>query len=388
MVSSQPLKIAVVAGEASGDLLGGYLIEALKKRLPNAQFVGVGGPLMQRHGLQSLFDMQTLSVMGYVEVLKKLPSLLAMRRQLKRQLVQMRPDVMIGIDAPDFNLALEQHCKQAGIATLHYVSPSVWAWRYKRIYRIQKSADAVLCLFPFEPAIYQKIGMPSTYVGHPLADAIPLQPDMRALRQQYKYPQTQKIFALLPGSRLSEVDRLAPILIETARLILQEYPDARFLVPLINQTTRQCFLQHIYTQEAQDLPIEVMFGHASAAMLAADAVVVASGTASLEAALLKKPMVIIYKVAPLTYRLMRRKALLPYVGLPNILAGEFIVPELIQDDAEPHKIVRALLSQLADPIHLKSLQEKLLHIHHQLRQNNAERAADAVIAHLKAKARL
>ena len=385
--ATTPYKIAIVAGEASGDLLGSMMIAALKARFPDAEFVGIGGPKMQSAGCRSLFPMETLAVNGYAEVLRNLRPILAIRKALKRMLLADRPDIFIGVDAPDFNFGLEAALKKAGITTVHYVSPSIWAWRGERIKKITRSVSHMLALFPMEPAIYQQAGIPVTYVGHPLADVLPLQPDQAGMREQMRLPERATVFALLPGSRQNEVRSLAETFIQTAQKLHEQFPQAIFLVPLISRPTRDFFERELYRLGASELPLRIMFGHAHDAIVAADAVLVASGTATLETALLKRPMVITYKVSKLTYRLMWHRKYLPYIGLPNVLAGEFIVPEILQDDATPENLSQALANQVSHRRVTERLQERFTAMHLQLRQNTAERAADAIAPYLLRKVR-
>ncbi|MEW9898467.1 lipid-A-disaccharide synthase [Chitinivorax sp. PXF-14] len=376
------IKIALVAGEASGDLLGSHLIRALKARFPNAEFAGIGGPKMQSEGMNSIYPMETLAVNGYVEVLRNLRPILRMRRELKARLLAERPHVFIGVDAPDFNLGLERDLKSAGITTIHYVSPSIWAWRGERIKKIKHCVSHMLALFPMEPALYEAEGIPVTYVGHPLADSFPLVPDREAMREQLEIAQDATVFALLPGSRQSEVAALAETYIETAKLLAEQMPQAQFLVPLVSRQTRDMFETMLYKRNAQELPLRIMFGHARDAMVAADAVLVASGTATLETALMKRPMVIAYKVSPLTYKLMWNRKYLPYIGLPNVLAGEFVVPEILQGDATPENLARTLINIVDNRRLSDRLVSRFTDIHLQLRQNSAQRAADAISRYL------
>lgn len=376
------IKIALVAGEASGDLLGSHLIRALKARFPNAEFAGIGGPKMQSEGMNSVYPMETLAVNGYVEVLRNLRPILRMRRELKARLLAERPHVFIGVDAPDFNLGLERDLKSAGITTIHYVSPSIWAWRGERIKKIKHCVSHMLALFPMEPALYEAEGIPVTYVGHPLADSFPLEPDREAMREQLDIAQDAIVFALLPGSRQSEVAALAETYISTAKLLAEQVPRVQFLVPLVSRQTRELFETTLYKLNAQDLPLRIMFGHARDAMVAADAVLVASGTATLETALMKRPMVIAYKLSPLTYKLMWNRKYLPYIGLPNVLAGEFIVPEILQGDATPENLARTLINIVDNRRLSDRLISRFTDIHLQLRQNSAQRAADAISRYL------
>ena len=378
------VRIAMVAGEASGDLLGSHLIAALKARLPNAVFYGVGGPKMIGQGFDSWHSLEKLAVRGYVEVLRHYREIAGIRNDLKRRLRAEPPDVFVGIDAPDFNLALEKSLKRRGVPSIHYVSPSIWAWRGKRIHKIGAAVSRVLALFPFEPALYEKQGIPVSYVGHPLADVLPLEDGRQSARTLLGLSAQQPVFALLPGSRQSELQYMAATFIETARLIQRSLPKALFLVPLTTRETRLSFETALYQCKANDLSIRLLFGHAHEAMMAADTILVASGTATLEAALLKRPMAIVYKMAPLTYRLMRRMGYLPYVGLPNVLAGRFVVPEFIQDDATPENLAQALLNLYADKVSCARLAEVFRAIHLQLKQNAAEKAATAVLSCLPA----
>ena len=375
--------IALVAGEASGDLLGAHLIEAVRRQAPGVRFVGIGGPKMKAAGMEVWYPLEKLAVNGYAEVLRHLPELLRIRRELKSRLLAERPALFLGIDAPDFNLGLELKLRRGGIPTLHYVSPSIWAWRGERIRKIKRAVSEMLALFPFEPAIYEKVGMPARYVGHPLADMLPLKPDRAAMREQMKLPLDRKVFALLPGSRMGEVRQHAALFIESARLILQRIPDAQFLVPLVNRETRELFEQTLWRMEAQDLPMTLMFGHAHDAMTACDGVLIASGTATLEAALLKRPMVITYRLPGLSWRLMKGRNYQPYIGLPNILAGRFVVPELLQDDATPQNLVDALLNQVSRKEVVAGLEAEFTRMHLELRQNTAERVAEALLPWLE-----
>ncbi|HEY5994165.1 MAG TPA: lipid-A-disaccharide synthase [Gallionellaceae bacterium] len=381
-MTQQAKVIAIVAGEASGDQLGSLLMQAIKRARPDARFIGIGGPKMQAEGMEVLFPMEKLSVMGYIEVLKHLFEILGIRRKLRSRLISDKPDLFIGIDAPDFNLGLEMALKRRGIPVVHYVSPSIWAWRGKRIHKIKQAVNHILALFPFEAPLYEKAGVPVTYVGHPLADVFPLNPDRQAMRDQMRIMQGETVFAFLPGSRQGEVRRLARTYIETARLILEKMPKARFLVPLATRETRTLFEEEQWRMEAQQLPMSLLFGHAHDAMIAADCALVASGTATLEAALLKCPMVITYKLPRLTYWMVKRRAYLPYVGLPNILAGKFIVPELLQDDATPENLAQALMNLVSNKQAVADLREAFAAMHTELRQDAASRAAEAVLRYL------
>lgn len=375
--------IAIVAGEASGDLLGSYLMEALKEVPPDVRFIGIGGPKMQAVGMEVLFPMEKLAVNGYIEVLRHYRELVGIRRNLRNRFIAEPPDLFIGIDAPDFNLDLELALKQKGIPTVHYVSPSIWAWRGERIHKIKQSVSHILALFPFEAPLYEKAGVAVTFVGHPLADMLPDHPNREEMREQMRImPKHAKVFALLPGSRQGEVRRLAKTYIQTAKLILQKIPEAQFLVPLASRETRTIFENELWKQEAQQLPITMLFGHAHDAMIAADGALVASGTATLEAALLKCPMVITYKMPALTYWIAKRKQYLPYVGLPNILAGRFVVPEILQDDATPENLSQALLNLVHNKNAVAELEQTFGNIHQTLRQDTAHKAAAAILPYL------
>jgi lipid-A-disaccharide synthase len=375
------VRIGIVAGEASGDLLGSHLMQALKLKRSDIEFVGIAGPKMMGEGAQSLFPIERLSVRGYVEVIKHLFGLLRLRRQLLNHLLANRIDLFIGIDAPDFNFWLEKKLKNKGITAIHYVSPSVWAWRKNRIKKIKHAVSHILALFPFEPALYQNEGIPVTYVGHPLADILPMEPDTTAAREGLKLKPSSLVIAMLPGSRQSEVQQHAELFVKTAKLIYADFPNAVFLVPLITRETRQIFELAIF-HENESLPIQILFGHAHDAMEAADVVIVASGTATLEAALLKKPMVITYRMSKLSWQILKRMRLQPYVGLPNVLAEKFVVPELLQDESTPEKLAEATIKLLSDADNIAEIKTEFTKIHHSLKQNTAEKAANAILAYL------
>jgi lipid-A-disaccharide synthase len=375
-------RVAIVAGEASGDLLGAALIRALKARWPGIEFYGIAGPKMIGEGARTLYPMEKLSVRGYVEVLRSLREILRIRSGLTRTLLKAKPDLFIGIDAPDFNFRLERRLKAAGIPTVHYVSPSIWAWRPERIHSIAKAVDRVLVLFPFEEALYQKAGIPVTFVGHPLADEMPLEPDRREARAQLRLPTAMVPVALLPGSRVSELELHADLIIETARELIARRPELRFFVPLATRETRDYFERRIYALEARELPITILFGHARLALHAAEVALVASGTAALEAALARCPMVITYRLSRLTHWLVKRKLLLPYVGLPNVLAGEFIVPELLQEQATPGNLAQALGNWLDNQTARKRLRERFARLHAELARGHDERLAQALAPYL------
>jgi lipid-A-disaccharide synthase len=376
------VRVAIVAGEASGDVLGAALIRALKGRWPALEFEGIAGPKMEAEGARSLYPMEKLAVRGYVEVLKSLKGILAIRRGLARRLLDRKPDLFIGIDAPDFNLALEARLKAAGVPTVHYVSPSLWAWRPERIRTIGRSVDRMLVMFPFEEGIYRDAGIGVDYVGHPLADAMPLVPDRAEARAQLRLPASAVPVALLPGSRVSELELHADLVIETARRLAAARPELRFFVPLATRETRELFERRLYEREARELPITVLFGHARLALQAAEVALVASGTATLEAALARCPMVVTYRVKALTHWLVKRKAILPYFSLPNVLSGDFIVPELLQDDATPENLAQAMGNWLDNRIAREALRRRFDEIHRRLAAGHDERVVRALMPYL------
>lgn len=378
-MQQEKLVVGIVAGEASGDLLGSHLISALKSKRPELHFVGIGGPKMKAAGMEVLFPMEKLAVNGYFEVLRHYREIVVIRHKLRAHFLANKPDLFIGIDAPDFNLDLELVLKQNGIATVHYVSPSIWAWRGERINKIKRAVSKILCLFPHEPKLYQEAGVPVAFVGHPLADMLPEQPKRNEMRESMRIPLAAKVFALLPGSRQSEVRSLAETYIATAKIIMQSHPEARFLVPLVSRETRRIFEQALYDFDGEQLPFTLLFGHAQDAMIAADMVLVASGTATLECALLKRPMVITYRVSKVSWWLMKNKGYLPYVGLPNVLAGRFVVPELLQHDATPQNLAQALLNLLNDKGATAELEAIFMDMHHTLRQDTAQQAVAAIL---------
>jgi lipid-A-disaccharide synthase len=377
------VRIAMVAGEASGDLLAAHLIAALKQRLPDAEFVGIGGPKMQREGLDAWWPAEKLAVRGYAEVLRHYREITGIRSQLISRLLREKPDVFIGVDAPDFNLAVERKLKARGIPAIHYVSPSVWAWRGGRIDKIGRAVSRILAMFPFEPAIYEERRIPVSYVGHPLADMIPLESARAAARARLELPDDARIFALLPGSRQSELQFMGELYIETAQRLHERFPDALFLVPLVSRETRNQFEAALWKLGAQELPITMLFGHAQDALAAADCALVASGTATLEAALLKTPMVIAYRMSPWSWRLMKRMRYQPWVGLPNILAGRFVVPEFLQDEATSENLAQALANLLLDASVRQRLAGVFEGVHRQLKQGTAEKAAAAILPYLE-----
>ena len=369
----------MVAAEASGDLLAAHLIAALQERRPQLRFSGIGGPKMIALGFDSQVPMDSLGVRGYAEVFRHYRSIMAIRRKLAERLLQQRPAAFIGVDSSDFNLDLEKRLKDAGIPTIQYVSPSIWAWRGWRLGRVARSVTHLLALFPFEPALYEKAGLPVTYVGHPLADVIPMEPDKTRARAELRVPAGRRVLAMLPGSRRSELHYMADMFVLTARRLLQDLPDTHFIVPTASRETREMFELALRRHQAMEMPLTLMFGHSHEALAAADAALVASGTATLEAALFKTPMVIAYRQSPVTWTLMRRMLYLPYIGLPNILAGEHLVPEFVQDKATPGALANALIELLQDGAAQRRQVDRFREIHAVLKQDTAQKAATAVL---------
>ncbi len=384
MPADTTVHIGMVAAEASGDLLAAHLIAALKERRPQLRFSGIGGPKMIAQGFESHVPMEKLGVRGYAEALRHYREIMGIRRRIAERMLAERPAVFIGVDSSDFNLDLERRLKDAGIPAIQYVSPSIWAWRGWRLRRIARSVTHLLAMFPFEPALYEKAGLPVTYVGHPLADLIPMEPDKARARIELRVPAGKRVIALLPGSRRSELHYMADLFVKTARRLLQDLPDVHFICPTASRETRDLFETTLRHYEARDLPLTLLFGHSHEALAAADIALVASGTATLETALIKTPMVIAYRQSPLTWALMRRMLYVPYIGLPNILAGERVVPEYVQDKATPGALAGALLDLLHDAGAQRRQLEKFREIHVLLRQDTAQKAADAVLAVLDA----
>lgn len=376
--------VAMVAGEASGDLLAAHLIAALRQHLPGARFVGIGGPKMQREGFDAWWPSEKLAVHGYAEALRHYREIAGIRKRLLARLIEQRPNAFIGVDAPDFNLWLEARLKARGVPAIHYVSPSVWAWRSGRVARIARSVSHMLTLFPFETEIYRQRGIPVSYVGHPFADMIPLEVDRAGAKTQLGVSKVAgRVFALLPGSRQSELRQLADLWVETAKRLLDRFPDSVFLVPLVSRETRLMFEEAIWRQGAQELPFKLLFGHAREALAACDAALVASGTATLEAALLKTPMVIAYRLAPLSWHLMRCMRLQPWIGLPNILASRFVVPEFLQHEASAENLAQALGNVVGDAQVKAAVERVFTSLHGQLRQETADKAASAILPYLQ-----
>ncbi|KJF79779.1 lipid-A-disaccharide synthase [Photobacterium angustum] len=374
---TKPLRIGIVAGEISGDILGAGFIKAIKAKYPDAEFVGVAGPRMQAEGCEALFDMEELAVMGIVEVLGRLPRLFKVKAELVKYFSDNPPDVFVGIDAPDFNLRLEKDLKESGIKTVHYVSPSVWAWRQKRIFKIEAATNLVLAFLPFEKAFYDKFNVPCEFVGHTMADAIPLQTDQGAAQTLLGLDPDKRWLAVLPGSRGSEMEMLAPPFIETCKKLKAKHPDLGFVVALVNQKRRAQFEQ-AWQQTAPDLDFVLVDDTARNVMIASDAVLLASGTVALECMLVKRPMVVGYKVKPLTAWLAKKMLKTKYVSLPNILADEELVTELLQEDCTPEKLYHEVDKMLYGDT--SELMLKFEQMHKTIRCNADEQAANAVLA--------
>lgn len=372
------MDLGLVAGEASGDLLGAHFINALKQEHPDLRAAGIAGPRMIEAGVEAIYPSEKLAVNGYVEVLRHLPELLWIRSRITRRFLKERPRVFVGIDAPDFNFTLEAKLKRAGIPTVHFVSPSIWAWRPERIHRIKLAVSHMLVVFPFEERIYREAGIPVTYVGHPLADVIPLEIDTAAARATLGLA-SGPVIALLPGSRKGEVARHARLMLDAAVLILKHHPDAQFVVPAANETAAQLIRQ---AAQGLNLPLHVLAGQSHTALAACDVTLVASGTATLEAALFKKPMVITYRMPAITARMMLKQALQPWVGLPNVLLREFVVPERLQDAATPEALANDALAWLDDAPRRLELHETFRTLHMSLRQGASARIAEALQPYL------
>jgi len=367
----------IVAGEASGDILGAGLIRALRRKYPRARFVGIGGEEMVAEGFHSLVPMERLSVMGLVEVLGRLRELFSIRARLMDYFLTHVPDVVIGIDSPDFTLGVERRCRDAGMLTAHYVSPSVWAWRQKRIFKIARSVDLMLTLFPFEARFYQEHNVPVAFVGHPLADLIPMEPDTLAARRSLGLNEQAPVLAILPGSRGSEVERLGALFLEAARWIQTRRQDLQLAIPCVNREREQQVRALVDALDVR-LAVTIVSGRSREVMAAADVVLLASGTATLEAMLLKKPMVVGYRLSNLSFKIVSRMVKSPYVALPNLLAGQPLVPEFIQDDATPQALAEAVLERLENAGERDRLTTAFTEIHHSLRHNADEQAAAAI----------
>lgn len=369
--------VAMVAGETSGDLLAGLLLGGLHQRWPGLTSAGIGGPRMAAHGFEPWWPYEKLAVHGFnMEVLRRFREIWNIRKALGDRLLTERPDVFVGVDAPDFNLGLEARLKAAGIKTVHFVSPSIWAWRGGRINKIHRSVDHMLCLFPFEPALYHAKGIAATFVGHPLADTIPIEVPRVASRQSLGMDDQVPLVAVLPGSRRGEVQHNTPAFLQTVALLSKQRPDLRFVLPVVPGLREM--VEPLVREHAPDAPLTLLDGRSHEALAACDVTLIASGTATLEAALFKRPMVIAYKISGLSWQIMKRMAYLPWVGLPNILLSDSVVPERLQHDANPARLAADVLAWLDQPARAASVQQRFLELHHQLKQDTARAATDAI----------
>jgi lipid-A-disaccharide synthase len=376
-------RIAMVAGETSGDLLAGLLLSGLRERWPGLQSAGIGGPKMAALGFEAWWPYEKLAVNGFVEVLRHYRELSGIRTQLGDRLLADPPSLFIGVDAPDFNLGLEARLKAGGIKSVHFVSPSIWAWRGKRIHKIHQSVDHMLCLFPFEPEIYERAGIPASYVGHPLADKIPLEPPRAAARQALGLAEGDTVVAVLPGSRGSEIKYIAPAFLQTVARLARLRPELRFVMPVVPRL--RAMVDPLVAQYAPDAPLTVVEGRSHEVLAACDVTLIASGTATLEAALFKVPMVIAYRLNTLNWHLMKNMGYLPWVGLPNILAREFLVPERLQHDANPDRLAQDVLDWLDNPAKADAVRQRFTEMHHLLKRDTARCASDAIAQVLQAR---
>lgn len=386
LISNRRVNVGIIAGEASGDILGAGLVRSLRTRYPNARFVGIGGDEMIAEGFRSLVPMERLSIMGLVEVLGRIRELFSIRSRLLSYFFATPPDVVIGIDSPDFTLAIERRCREAGIPSVHYVSPSVWAWRQKRIFKIAKSVDLMLTLLPFEARFYEEHQVPVVFVGHPLADRIPIVPETGKARHELGLDENVPLLALLPGSRAGEVERLGTLFLEAARWIQSKRPDVQLVIPCVNRE-REAQVRDLIEALDVKLQVTIVRGRSRDVMAASDVVLLASGTATLEAMLLKKPMVVGYRLSSVSYALVSRLVKVPYVSLPNLLAKQPLVPELLQDDATPESLGSAVLERLENQQERDRLIEAFTELHHTLRQDADEKAAQAISQLLEERAR-
>lgn len=369
-------RFAMVAGEASGDLLASHVLAAMQARWPQLSAQGIGGPQMVSRGFEPWWPAEKLSVSGYAEVLRHLREILGIRAALRDRLLEDKPDVFIGVDAPDFNLGLEEQLRPAGIRTVHFVCPSIWAWRMKRVEKLKRACDHVLCIFPFEPELLARHGVDSTYVGHPLASVIPMEPDQAGARAALGLPADAPVIAILPGSRRSEVEAMTPRFLAAAALLEKKHPGSWFVIPAV--PSLQARISELARQGPAPRHLVTVTGQSHAALAACDVALVASGTATLEAALFKRPMVISYHTHWLTYALMKPRHLQPWVGLPNILCGDFVVPELLQSNAKPESLAGALADWLNSPERMRSVQETFRQLHATLKRDTATLATDAI----------
>ena len=377
-----PVTIGIVAGEASGDALAAALIQAVRRLRPGVRFAGIAGPKMEAAGCEVWASTEELAVRGFVEVLSHLPRLIRLRRRIARRLLQQRIPLFVGVDSPDFNLGLARWLKRKGLRTVQFVSPSVWAWRRERLQSIGRAVDRMLALFPFEPPLYDAAGIAVTYVGHPLAEQAAGPSTRKSARETLRQSPTTPLFALLPGSRLSEIEMHARLVLDTAARIHEGRPDSRFIVPLVSRTTRDAFVEEQHRSGHDALPLTVLYGHAGDALRAADVALVASGTATLQAALARCPHVIFYRVSALTARIVRRRLLVPWVGLPNVLAGRFVVPELLQDDATPGNLAQAAQNLFDDTVTRRRIETLFGAMREALALDTGAVAADAVLGEL------
>ncbi|NRR31485.1 lipid-A-disaccharide synthase [Oxalobacteraceae bacterium] len=385
MASSAKVSVAVVAGEPSGDVLAARLLSGLRPQLPEARFHGIGGPAMMAQGFESHWPMDKLTVRGLLAVIPRYREIKGIQNALRDQLLAERPSVFIGADYPGFNLGLEMQLKDAGIPTVHYIGPQIWAWRGGRIKKIIKAVSHMLVVFPFEEEIYRRAGVPVSYVGHPLAELVPLAPDEALARSALGLPQDANVVAIMPGSRMSELKYNTVAFVGAARLLLQRDRSLKFVAPMAGERQRQYFLELVAQAGLQDVDIQLLDGQSHTAIAAADAVLVASGTASLEVALFKKPMVIAYKMMAAEWQILRHFGYQPWIGLPNILAREFLVPELLQNDASPEALAEAMWKQLSDAPHRLRLAQRFTEMHHSLLRNSAQESAAAVLQVINAK---
>jgi len=370
------LRAALVAGEASGDLLAGLLLQGMRQRWPDLASAGIGGPQMARHGFEPWWPYEKLAVRGYAEVLRQYREIVGIRNALRERLLRDRPEVFIGVDAPDFNLGLETDLRAGGIKTVHFVCPSIWAWRMNRVEKLKKACDHVLCIFPFEPELLARHGVAATYVGHPVANVVPMEPDQAAARTALGLPQQGEVIALLPGSRASEIEAMAPRFLAAAALLQKQRPNAWFIVPAM--PVLQARISELARLGPSPRHLTIVPGQSHPVLAACDVALVASGTATLEAALFKRPMVISYHTHWATYALMKPRQLQPWVGLPNILCGDFVVPELLQSNAKPELLRGALAAWLDSPDRMQAVQAKFRELHDRLKRDTAKLATDAI----------
>lgn len=371
-----PAQLALVAGETSGDLLAGMLLQGLRERWPTVRTGGIGGPQMVEQGFEAWWPHSLLAVHGYADALMHYREIAGVRRQLAQRLLQHKPDAFIGVDAPDFNLGLETQLRQRGIKTIHFVSPSIWAWRGQRIAKIAQAVDHMLCLFPFEPALYARHGIPATYVGHPLADAIPLEPPHQAARVALGLDQDDVVVALLPGSRQSEIKHLLPRFLQAAAIMQRQRPGLRFVLPMVSG--HQPLIEALVRQWGAGLSLQCILGQSHTVLAACDVTLIASGTATLEAALFKRPMVIAYHMNAISWQLMKRMRYQPWVGLPNILCESFVVPELLQSDATPQRLAAETMRWLDQTDRCAGLADRFMRLHQQLRCDTVRKSVDAI----------